>query len=118
MAHSSGYDFKTALYIPLRRSQLNKDHVILLPQEKGKEVITKDIIKACDVVIAEVSYPSTGQGIELGWADMFNMPIICIYQQGNTYSGSLTKLTRVFVPYTNSEDLIVKLNQELRKLNK
>ena len=115
VAHSSAYDFKNELYIPLRQSKLNKEHVIILPQENGKEVITKDIIKACDVVVAEVSYASTGQGIELGWADIFCIPILCIYKKGGKYSSSLMKLTHTFVSYDNAEDLIIKIGQELTK---
>ena len=64
-----------------------------------------------DIIIAEVSYPSTGQGIELGWADVFKIPIICIYKEGYKYSGSINKLTEKFIVYKNSQDLIKKLER-------
>lgn len=43
--------------------------------------MTKDIIKTCDLMIAEVSLPATGLGIELGWAKAFKVPILCMYLQ-------------------------------------
>ena len=79
IAHASSYDYKNELYLLIRKSYLNNEHEIILPIENGREVITKEMIKSCDLVIAEVSYPSTGMGIELGWADIFKIPIYCIY---------------------------------------
>lgn len=111
--HSSNYNFRKELYLPLRNSDLNKKHQFILPQENGKEEITKDIIKFCDMVLAEVSYPSTGQGIELGWATIFNVPIICIYKEGFKYSSSLSFITNRFISYKDSKDLITKLTTEL-----
>lgn len=67
VAHSSMFDFINKLYIPLWGSRLNTLHDIFLPQENGHEEVTKELIKSCDLVIAEVSMPSTGAGIELGW---------------------------------------------------
>lgn len=113
IAHSSNFDFKNELYLPLRKSELNKRHTIFLPQEKGKQVITKEIIKDMDVIIAEVSYASTGQGIELGWANIFNIPIICIYKQGSNYSPAVKKLTDKFIIYKDSQNLIKELTHFL-----
>lgn len=113
--HSSNFNFKEELYLPIRNSELNKKHKFILPQEKGKEQITKDVIKSCDLVLAEVSYPSTGQGIELGWATMFNIPIICIYKKGSKYSSSLNFITDRFISYKDSQDLICQLSKVLNK---
>lgn len=114
--HSSNFDFKNELYLPIRNSVLNRQHTFILPQEHGKEQITKDVIKNCDLVLAEVSYPSTGQGIELGWATIFNVPVICIYKEGQTYSSSLNFITNRFISYKNSTDLITKLTREISTL--
>jgi hypothetical protein len=112
VVHSSSYDFQGELYQPLRNSKLNKKDEISFPQEKGYETITKETIKNSDLIIAEVSYPSTGEGIELGWADIFGIPIICIYQkEKGLASKSLEKITRNFIAYQNSEDMIRKLEQ-------
>jgi hypothetical protein len=116
ITHSSNYNFKEELYLPLRNSELNKKHEIFLPQEKGYEEITKDIIKNSDLIIAEVSYPSTGQGIELGWADIYNIPIVCIYKKERGLSSkSLNKITKDFILYNDSGDMIDKLQKYLER---
>jgi len=112
VAHSSNFDFKNELYLPLRSSELNKNHEIFLPQEKSDlGPVTKDTIKSSNLIIAEVSYPSTGQGIELGWANIFGVPIICIYKEGSKISRSLNKLTDKFIIYENAKDMIQKLTE-------
>lgn len=116
VAHSSNFDFKNELYLPLRNSPLNNIHEFKLPQENVYEEITKEIIKESDLVLAEVSYPSTGQGIELGWANVFNVQIVCIYKEGSRISSSLNKLTDRFIVYKDSEDMISKLTEEFKQL--
>lgn len=113
VAHSSNYDYKKELYLPIRHAESLKKHDIFLPKEK-EEVITKDIIKNLDVLIAEVSYPSTGEGIELGWADMFGIPIICIYKKDTKPSSAIAKLTNNFLQYAGIEDMIKKIETALR----
>ncbi len=110
VTHSSNFDFKNELYIPLRKSELNNLHTIFLPhEEENDEVLTKDNIKKSDIVLAEVSFPSTGQGIELGWANIYQVPIICIYKINSKISSSLNLLTDKFVIYENSNDMVQKL---------
>jgi len=88
--------------------------------EKRQEIekITKEIIKSCDVIVAEVSYPSTGQGIELGWATVFEKPIICIFKKDHKYSHSLNFITNQFIEYSNADELISKLTDKLDALDK
>ena len=113
VVHSNSYDFKNKLYAPLRKSELNKEHQIFLPHETEEFIKTKELIQNCDVVIAEVSFPATGLGIELGWADAFNKPIICASKQGSKVSSSLKAVSEVFVEYSTSEELIIKLSERL-----
>lgn len=115
VAHSSSYDFKNELYLPLRESILNKEHDIYLPHERGYIVITKEIIENSDLIVAEVSHPSTGQGMELGWANSFNVPIVCLYKEGSKISSSLDKITKDFIVYKDVEEMINKLNRLLKK---
>ena len=44
-------------------------------------------VQEADVVIAETSKPSTGQGIEIRECDSLNKPIIVIARQGSKVSG-------------------------------
>ena len=117
ISHSKELNFKEELYQPIRESQLNSEHEIILPHELYEEAtnfVTRDIIKTCDVMIAEVSFAATGMGIELGFASAFERPIICIYKKGTQMSGSLKVITDNFIEYTNKEDLIQKLSEALK----
>lgn len=114
VAHSSGFDFRTKLYKPLRESSLNTEHEILLPQEGEVEEITRDLIKDSDVLIAEVSMPSLGAGIEMGWADAFHHPVIAVYEKGSTPSFSIDNVVTARIEYDGPEDMIQKFEAALR----
>jgi len=115
VTHSSGFNYKNELYQPLRQSELNDFHHITLPYEHSVEPLSsKEYLKDCDLVlVAEVSYPSTGQGIELGWADLYHLPIVCLYKQGMKLSRSLKVVAQTFIEYENSEDMVRKLSAHL-----
>jgi len=113
VCHSSGYDYQNELYDPLRGSDLK--HEIFLPHEHGAFLDTTQLIKDADLVIAEVSFPSTGQGIELGRAEVFGKKILCIHKAGTRYSSSLTFICKDFIEYTSSEDMVEKLRKYLSK---
>lgn len=113
IAHSSGFDYKNELYAPLRESELNENHEIFLPHETDEFINTHEIIQNANLVVAEVSYPSTGEGIELGWAQDANVKIICIYKRGHKVSSSLREVSDTFVEYEDSKDMIRKLTSTL-----
>ena len=82
VSHSSSYDYINEIYNPIINSDISKTNTFFLPHEnKNKITNTKDIIASYDLVIAEVSLPSTGQGIELGWASYANVHILCVYKK-------------------------------------
>lgn len=112
VSHSRDFDYKNELYIPFRISSLNNSYTIILPHEKSQEYYpSKDLFKnkKCDLVIAEISYPSVGQGIELGWADAYNIPIICIYKEGSDFSGSAVYISKQKLEYIDKNDMITQL---------
>lgn len=85
LAHSSKFDYKKDLYEPIKRSNLASLYdFIYLMDNPGNLPNTKEMIRKFHAVIAEISYPSTGAGVEIGWADAFDMPIILIHN--NTYN--------------------------------
>ena len=57
-----------------------------------REVYERDIawIRACDVLIAEVSTPSHGVGYEVGYALGIGKPVLCLYHEGQPISKMLT----------------------------
>ncbi len=114
VTHPTNFDFKTELYKPLRDSELNKNHEIILPHETSERLhSTPEFIRDCDLVLAEVSLPSTGQGIELGWATIESVPVICFYKAGAKYSYSLKAVSDIFLEYNSADELIEKLTQEI-----
>ena len=117
ISHSTDFDYKNKLYLPLRDSFLNNKYDFILPQEKEFPNI-KEIIQNSDLIIAEVSYPSTGQGIELIWAYEAKIPIICVYKITTKISNSLKKVAGEFIEYENTEDLLRKLSIALVRLKK
>jgi nucleoside 2-deoxyribosyltransferase len=120
ICHSKSYDYKNELYIPIRASSLNTDHKIILPHEADQTdegFSTRDVIKTCDLVVAEVSFAATGLGIELGWADAFGRPIICIYRAGSTVPGSISFLTSNVIEYSNHADMISRIVDAISIIN-
>ena len=111
VAHSNSFDFKSELYAPLRNSELNTKHHLFLPHETDVFINTREIIRKCDVVIAEVSYPATGMGMELGWANDANKRIICIHKTGSKISSSLKVVSDTFVEYSTISEITTKLSE-------
>lgn len=56
------------------------------------EVYERDVawIRACDVVIAEVSVPSHGVGYEIGFALGIGKPVLALFQEGCKVSKMIT----------------------------
>ena len=114
VAHTTKYDFKEKLYKPLRKSKFNNDHEIKLPHEvSGDTFNSKEYLKNADLVIAEVSRPSMGTGIELGWANLYGVKIVCVYEKGTSPTSALRTVSDHFLEYKSSEDLIKKLEEFL-----
>ncbi|HEY1085656.1 MAG TPA: hypothetical protein VGE34_02930 [Candidatus Saccharimonadales bacterium] len=105
LAHASGYDYESELYEPLRKT-IAKEHDVFFPHdEQNAGKVSKEIIASSDFVIAEVSRPSTGQGIELGWADDYEIPVLCVYRSGSTPSSTLRVISDMIVEYKSAEEL-------------
>lgn len=117
VTHSSGFDYEAELYGPLRASSLMLQHSILLPHEpQNRNVSTKVQLLDAHLVVAEVSYPSTGQGIELGWADMMNVPILMLHRTEMRPSRSLSFLNGSLVAYNGPEDLLRRVQKRVGEM--
>jgi len=115
--HSKGFDYKKELYEPIRESELNIRHEIIFPHEKSEmPTNSKEFLKTCDLMFAELSYPATGLGIELGWADALGVSIVGIYKSGSHVSNSVKLLTKNFIEYSNSEDMVKKIERFINGL--
>lgn len=104
ITHSGSFDYLNELYAPIKESLAFKKHQIIFPHNKSTEPYSLlELIKTFDIVFAEVSFPSTGQGIELGWASYYGKRIVCFYRKGLKYSNSLKVISNEFVEYVPSE---------------
>lgn len=109
ISHSTAFDYKNDLYAPIRGSELSKQHEFILPYEDQETPFnTKELFKdgSVDLVIADVSIPSHGVGIQLGWSEMHGIPIVCIYKEGSQYSVSLSVVCNKFLMYTDEVNMI------------
>ncbi len=81
-----------------------------------KEIFKRDYeqLKSCNIIIAEVSEPSHGVGIEIGISYCLGLKIILLHEKDK----NLTKLAQgitnvVIIEYQNIEDLKRKLSKSL-----
>lgn len=109
VSHSREFDYINEMYKPLRQATFFKDQELILPHETEHFLETKPIIQDANLILAEISFPSAGQGIELGWANDAGIPIVCFYKEGSKISHSLHAVSTVFLAYTSSEDMVQKL---------
>ncbi|MBI4225150.1 MAG: nucleoside 2-deoxyribosyltransferase [Candidatus Sungbacteria bacterium] len=117
ISHSREFEYRTELYEPIKKSDLFSLHTFIFPHENNSFRSTKDEIRTCDVVIAEVSFPSTGVGIELGWANSFGKPTICLHKKDSHPSSSLKAVSAEFIMYDNASDMVKKLSEALANSN-
>ena len=113
VSHAKRFDYKNLLYEPLKEAKLSVD--LIFPHENSEPINVRELFeqKECDMVIAEVSHPAIGQGIELAWANANEIPIVCIYKKGSDISGSLKFLTDKSIEYEDQDDMIEKIKKYL-----
>ncbi len=116
VSHSRKFNFKKELYEPLKN--LNEIKFIFPHEKSEKSKLSKNIIKSSSVMIAEVSYPSTSVGIEIGWADSFNVPIIYLYKKNSKISSSLKIVSKNFIEYDKIESILPKIEHVLKNLRR
>ncbi len=116
IAHSRAYDYQAELYDPIRGDSNLPNSEIILPHEPGRNSENnRKFYQELDLVIAEVSYPATGLGIELGWAFDSRVPIICLYKEGVKVSGSLQAVSNQFYRYGSQEELLQNIEKIIKK---
>ena len=112
VGHSRDFDFKKDLYEPL--SKIDNIDFIFPHESSDKPFNSKEALKEVDLMFAEVSFPSTGLGIELGWANLYGKHILAFYKQEEEISGSVKYIATQLVAYSSPEDLISKLQTILK----
>ncbi len=121
VTHSRKWDYQNGLYAPIRQSHLNAQHEFILPHEFSNEPFpSQELILngGLDLLLAEVSIPSTPQGIELGWANSKGVPIAFLYQPEAQPSNALGKVSDFFAIYCDNIQLINGINTAIKWANK
>jgi hypothetical protein len=114
IAHSKDFDFQNELYEPIQQSEMGRTHAFFLPHDGTAEIKTKDIIKNSQLLVAEISYPSIGVGIELGWADAFGVPVVAFYKEGVKPSYSVQFVAHKCMSYKDASELVALIQEELK----
>lgn len=115
IGHSSNFDYREKLYRPIKRSCMTREHEIIFPHENSEDQFdSREFLEnECDLMVAEVSRPSTGLGIELGWADMLNLPAILANKAGSEPSSSISSVSDNIITYESSEELVQILENKI-----
>jgi hypothetical protein len=119
VTHSKGFDYKTELYVPIRKSSLNKIHEFIFPHEESDiSFNSRPLILggSLSLLIAEVSIKSTSQGVELGWANASNIPIVLFYKPNSNPSDTLKKLSKISICYSCNNELINGIQKAINEL--
>ncbi len=116
VAHASAFDYENKLYAPLRAFGDELGHEITLPHERGHQWDSREVIKGCDAFILDASVPSTGAGIEAGWASAAGVPILVVHERGSRPSAVVEFIASEVIEYEGTEDLVAKLGQALAGL--
>ncbi|HWQ59951.1 MAG TPA: hypothetical protein VN420_02280 [Candidatus Fimivivens sp.] len=114
VCHSRSFDYVNELYRPIRQHFPEDGPVFVFPHENGINEDSRAVIPSCQLVVADVSVPATGVGIELGRAEAAGIPIACIHRSGTAPSSSLKRLTRVFREYDSQESMLAAIDDILR----
>ena len=110
VTHASSFDYEKELYVPLKKAVESTGHELIFPHVwHAENKSTKEFSKDAGLVIGEVSYPSTGQGIELGWADTMSIPILFLRKRGAKSSSALKYLKGEYIEYFDESDLVKKV---------
>ncbi len=81
------------------------------------DIYTRDLrwLAECDLVIAEVSTPSLGVGVEITEAQHLSKPVIALCQQDVSLSAMIAGNSVVrLIRYTDADDLFARLSAELQ----
>ena len=111
ICHSTVSNYKQELYAPLKNSELAKKHELIFPYDPHGTESIKDIIRDCDLVLAEVSNPTFEQGLQLGWASASYVSTVCFYKTGTQVSPFLKDVTEIPYPYDSIEDMSKKIQE-------
>jgi hypothetical protein len=109
VSHSTKSNFEDELYKPLRDSELAAENEFVFPHETGAQIVIKDVIRDCDLVIAECTQTDFEQGLELGWANGAYVTTVCFYKTGTQIPESLHAVSENVIAYDSVDSILQKI---------
>jgi hypothetical protein len=90
--HSTKFDYNNLIYKKILSSSICLAHNLMLPMTKEyQNIYAKELMAKADIIIAEVSNPSFGLGLELKWLSKVNKPKLFLSLE-NTIPSKYQKL--------------------------
>ena len=106
------FDFEGLLYSPLQHSDIALSHQLILPHAAGGGPFKSEaLFKNADgdlLMLADLSVPSIGLGMEIAWARQYKIPVLFCAQTGSSPSSAAEFVwgTRYrLISYKNAEAL-------------
>ena len=104
-------------YGPVLTKHVASKNLTSLGENRTKEdVYLRDInwLNECDIVVADITLPSTGVGYEIAYAEKLNKRIICVYEKDKNVSKLIIGNNHFeFIEYDNIENLLISLKNTL-----
>lgn len=118
VGHPSSIHYREEVYKPIKESSIHQEHTVTLPHEKSEEPFDSKeyLANSCQLFIAEVSDASTGLGMEMAWADEYDVPILCVYKDGKEISSSIPVVAQDVRSYDSEQELIDTIKSYLNEL--
>lgn len=116
VGHARSFDYQTALYAPLQRLALEWPQMdLVLPHATDGFIDSRVLFEKgqCALFIAEVSHASTGLGMELAYASVFNVPTVCLRRNGTPVSTSIRSLNAPIFGYRDHHELAQRVRDAL-----
>lgn len=119
-SRDSQFDLQEELYSSLQ-AHLMQHEVIF---SHGLDIYPEIFFPTCSLMIAEISYESTEQGIELARAHSANIPVLCLHSASCLPSSFVTTIFSNIISYTDKDDMVEKIlhwieknKEELNRIN-
>lgn len=116
VGHAKHLNYREELYPSLKKVGEKTGVTFVLPHDLSDEPFpSKDVLPTCDLMVADVSLPALGLGIEIGWANMMEIPILFIHQSDSEFSRSIQEVSTAILSYKDGDDLQKLLTKEIKE---
>ncbi len=101
---SGGMQHTPAFFSTIQAFAEEKGIDVIFPHDIGEDVqLRKEAMEKTDLMIVEVSIPSTGSGIEMGWAHNAGIPIHAFHQGSSEPSPAMKFVTENINVYVTED---------------